>query len=32
MPIRVAQVGTGNVGGHALAGLITNPLFELTGV
>jgi hypothetical protein len=32
MPIRVAQVGTGNVGGHALAELITNPLFELTGV
>ena len=32
MPIRVAQVGTGNVGGHALTELITNPEFELTGV
>jgi 2,4-diaminopentanoate dehydrogenase len=32
MTIRVAHVGTGNVGGLALAGLITNPLFELTGV
>ncbi|WP_431233604.1 NAD(P)H-dependent amine dehydrogenase family protein [Mycolicibacterium psychrotolerans] len=32
MPIRVAQVGTGNVGVHALKGLITNPEFELTGV
>jgi len=32
MPIRVAQVGTGNVGGHALTELITNPAFELTGV
>ncbi|MDT5239479.1 MAG: hypothetical protein QOD97_1677 [Mycobacterium sp.] len=31
-PIRVAQVGTGNVGGHALTELITNPEFELTGV
>jgi 2,4-diaminopentanoate dehydrogenase len=32
MAIRVAHVGTGNVGGLALAELITNPLFELTGV
>jgi hypothetical protein len=32
MAIRVAQIGTGNVGGHALTELITNPLFELTGV
>ena len=32
MTIRVAHVGTGNVGGLALAGLITNPQFELTGV
>ncbi|WP_431238873.1 NAD(P)H-dependent amine dehydrogenase family protein [Mycolicibacterium aichiense] len=32
MPIRVAQVGTGNVGIHALKGLISNPGFELTGV
>jgi hypothetical protein len=32
MAIRVAHVGTGNVGGLALAGLITNPQFELTGV
>jgi 2,4-diaminopentanoate dehydrogenase len=32
MAIRVAQVGTGNVGGHALTELITNPEFELTGV
>ena len=32
MVIRVAHVGTGNVGGLALAGLITNPQFELTGV
>ncbi|QEN15914.1 NAD(P)H-dependent amine dehydrogenase family protein [Mycolicibacterium sp. ELW1] len=32
MPIRVAQVGTGNVGIHALKGLIANPEFELTGV
>jgi 4-hydroxy-tetrahydrodipicolinate reductase len=32
MAIRVAQVGTGNVGVHALKGLITNPAFELTGV
>jgi len=32
MAIRVAHVGTGNVGGLALAQLITNPAFELTGV
>ena len=32
MAIRVAQIGTGNVGVHALAALITNPEFELTGV
>src|SRR6201999_611577 len=32
MAIRVAHVGTGNVGGLALAGLISNPQFELTGV
>lgn len=32
MTIRVAQLGTGNVGVHALRSLITNPEFELTGV
>ncbi|OBI05279.1 diacylglycerol kinase [Mycolicibacter heraklionensis] len=32
MTIRVAQIGTGNVGVHALKALITNPEFELTGV
>ena len=32
MPIRVAQIGTGNVGAHALRSLITNPAFELTAV
>ena len=32
MAIRVAQIGTGNVGRHALTELITNPQFELTGV
>ena len=32
MAIRVAQIGTGNVGVHALRALITNPDFELTGV
>ncbi|MFV0495160.1 diacylglycerol kinase [Mycobacterium sp.] len=32
MPIRVAQVGTGNVGRPALAELIDNSAFELTGV
>ena len=31
-PIRVAQIGTGNVGIHALRALITNPAYELTGV
>ncbi|MCV7377930.1 diacylglycerol kinase [Mycobacterium alsense] len=32
MPIPVVQLGTGNVGVHALKALITNPAFELTGV
>ena len=32
MAIRVAHIGTGNVGGLALTELITNPAFELTGV
>jgi 4-hydroxy-tetrahydrodipicolinate reductase len=32
MAIRVAQIGTGNVGGHALTQLVTDPQFELTGV
>ncbi|MEB3031695.1 NAD(P)H-dependent amine dehydrogenase family protein [[Mycobacterium] nativiensis] len=32
MPIRVAQIGTGNVGVHALRSLITNPDYELTAV
>ncbi|BCI55110.1 diacylglycerol kinase [Mycolicibacterium litorale] len=32
MAIRVAQIGTGNVGNHALTQLITDPQFELTGV
>ncbi|WP_319430392.1 diacylglycerol kinase [Mycobacterium sp. RTGN5] len=32
MAIRVAQIGTGNVGVHALTALITNPDYELTGV
>ncbi|MGH3968638.1 MAG: NAD(P)H-dependent amine dehydrogenase family protein [Mycobacterium sp.] len=32
MAIRVAQIGTGNVGAHALKALITNPQYELTGV
>jgi hypothetical protein len=32
MAIRVAHVGTGNVGRLALTELITNPAFELTGV
>lgn len=32
MAIRVAHVGTGNVGKLALTELITNPQFELTGV
>jgi 4-hydroxy-tetrahydrodipicolinate reductase len=32
MAIRVAQIGTGNVGVHSLTALINNPEFELTGV
>jgi len=32
MAIRVAAIGTGNVGIHALGALITNPDYELTGV
>src|SRR6201985_1813027 len=32
MAIRVAHVGTGNVGRLALAQLITDPRFELTGL
>ncbi len=32
MAIRVAQIGTGNVGRHALAQLITDPRYKLTGV
>ncbi|WP_067895581.1 NAD(P)H-dependent amine dehydrogenase family protein [Nocardia vaccinii] len=32
MPIRVAHIGTGNVGRLALAGLIESPRYELTGV
>ena len=32
MTIKVAQIGTGNVGRHALTQLITVPRFELTGV
>ncbi|OBB61861.1 diacylglycerol kinase [Mycobacterium sp. 852013-51886_SCH5428379] len=32
MAIRVAHIGTGNVGGHALTQLITEPQYELTGV
>lgn len=32
MPIRVAQIGTGNVGVHALRALITHREFELTAV
>lgn len=32
MPIRVAHVGTGNVGRLALAGLIESPHYELVGV
>jgi len=32
MTIRVAHIGTGNVGRLALTGLLTNPQFELTGV
>jgi 2,4-diaminopentanoate dehydrogenase len=32
MAIKVAQIGTGNVGRHALTQLINDPRFELTGV
>lgn len=32
MTIRVAHLGTGNVGVHALRALIANPAYELTGV
>lgn len=32
MPIRVAQIGTGNVGIHALRALITNAEYEITAV
>ncbi|WP_019925119.1 diacylglycerol kinase [Nocardia sp. BMG111209] len=32
MPIRVAHVGTGNVGRLALTGLVESPHYELTGV
>ena len=32
MPIKVAAVGTGNVGRHALTQLIDDPAYELTGV
>jgi 2,4-diaminopentanoate dehydrogenase len=32
MTIRVAAIGTGNVGRHALTQLIADPRFELTGV
>ena len=32
MTIRVAQIGTGNVGGHALAGIVANPELELAAV
>src|SRR6478609_10135538 len=32
MAIRVAHVGTGNVGRLALTELVTNPEFELTGL
>src|SRR6201990_2571353 len=32
MPIPVVQLGTGNVGVHALRALITNPEFDLKGV
>ncbi len=32
MSIRVAAIGTGNVGRHALTQLITNPAYELTAV
>ena len=32
MAIKVAAIGTGNVGRHALTQLINDPRFELTGV
>ncbi|MBV9513043.1 MAG: diacylglycerol kinase [Mycobacteriaceae bacterium] len=32
MAIRVAQIGTGNVGRHALAGVLANPGFELAAL
>ena len=32
MPLRVAQIGTGNVGAYALKALIANPDYELTAV
>ena len=32
MAIRVAQIGTGNVGRHALAGVLANPQFELAAL
>ncbi|WP_299559300.1 diacylglycerol kinase [uncultured Mycolicibacterium sp.] len=32
MPIRVAHIGTGNVGRLALAGVLTHPELELTGL
>ena len=32
MAIKVVQIGTGNVGRHALTQLINDPRFELTGV
>ena len=32
MVIRVAQIGTGNVGRHALTGILANPQFELAAV
>jgi 4-hydroxy-tetrahydrodipicolinate reductase len=32
MTIRVAQIGTGNVGAHALRGIVANPQFELAAV
>ena len=31
MAIKVAQIGTGNVGRHALTQLINDPRFEVTG-
>jgi hypothetical protein len=32
MAIKVAQIGTGNVGQHALTGILANPQFELTAL